>query len=170
MQTHAREAERSPVEVFRTLFAEVLNRRDADALVPYWSEDIAEHFPTGTYRGASAVRDYFAEMFAAIPDFHIDALDIAGEGEKVFVRWRATGTFTGEAWMGIEPTGTRLELYGIDCFTYRNGRVVENFVVFDQMSFARQIGMLPPDGSPLDRAMRAAFNAQTRARRWFGKR
>jgi predicted ester cyclase len=170
MQTEMTETERSPVEVFRALFAEVINRRDADALVPYWSEDIVEHFPTGTVRGVSEVRRWFADTFAAIPDFHIEALDIAGEGEKVFVRWRATGTFSGAPWMGIEPTGTRLELEGFDCFTYRNGRVVENFVVFDQMSFGRQIGMLPPDGSALDRAMRAAFNAQTRARGWFRRK
>ena len=34
--------------------------------------------------------------------------------------------------------------------------------VFDQMQFARQIGLLPPDGSAADRATKAAFNAKTR--------
>ena len=40
--------------------------------------------------------------------------------------------------------------------------LVSNFVVFDQMQFARQIGMLPPDGTAADRATKAAFNAKTR--------
>jgi len=44
----------------------------------------------------------------------------------------------------------------------RDGNVVSNFVVYDQMQFARQIGMLPPDRSLADRAMKAAFNARTR--------
>jgi hypothetical protein len=33
------------------------------------------------------------------------------------------------------------------------------------MQFARQIGMLPADGSPADRATKAAFNASLRLRR-----
>jgi hypothetical protein len=33
--------------------------------------------------------------------------------------------------------------------------------VFDQLQFARQIGMMPADGWSPDRAMKAAFNAVT---------
>ena len=49
----------------------------------------------------------------------------------------------------------------MDHFVIRHGTIATNFVVFDQMQFARQIGMLPPDGSPADRAMKAAFNGKT---------
>ena len=91
-----------PVELFRELFNKVLNQRNADALPEYWTEDIVEHFPSGTCRGRDEVRNYFAGLFAAVPDFHIHAEKIVGEGETVFVRWRATGTFTGAPWMGIE--------------------------------------------------------------------
>ena len=40
--------------------------------------------------------------------------------------------------------------------------MVTNFVVFDQMQFARQIGLLPPEGSPADKAVKVAFNAKTK--------
>lgn len=156
---------RSPVDIVRDVFERVLNQRDPDALAEYWAEDIVEEFPVGVYRGKSAVRGYFAETFAALPDFHIEARSIVGEGDRVFVRWHMSGTFSGEPWMGIEATGTRIELDGIDCFSMKNGRVVENFVVFDQLSFARQIGMLPAHGSTVDRAMLAAFNLRTRMKR-----
>jgi hypothetical protein len=33
------------------------------------------------------------------------------------------------------------------------------------MSFARQVGLLPPDGSVVDRALKSAFNARTRVAR-----
>jgi len=42
---------------------------------------------------------------------------------------------------------------------FPDGAVVSNFVVFDQMPFARAIGMLAPDGSRADGAVKAAFNA-----------
>jgi hypothetical protein len=35
----------------------------------------------------------------------------------------------------------------------------------DQLQYAREIGMMPPDGSAADRAMKAAFNARTRLAR-----
>jgi hypothetical protein len=44
----------------------------------------------------------------------------------------------------------------------RDGKVVSNFVVFDQMQYARQLGMMPPDGSGADKAMKTAFNARTK--------
>ena len=92
------------------------------------------------------------------------------DGDSAFVRWHMTGTFTGASWMGIDPTGGRLELDGIDNFTLRDGLVAHNFVVFDRLSFAQQLGMLPPDNSLGDRAMRSLFNARTKLGRRFRRR
>ena len=156
---------RSPTETIQQLFGEVLNRRDADALVEYWAEDIVEEFPVGTFRGRDEVRRYFAETFAAVSDFHIEAQRIVGEGETVFVKWRITGTFSGAPWMGIEPNGTRIEIDGIDWFTFRDGLVARNYVLYDSASFARQIGMLPKQGSSAERARTTAFNAQVKLRK-----
>ena len=108
---------------------------------------------------------YFAETFAALPDFHITPEKIAGEGDSVFVKWRVNATFTGSQWQGIEPTGDRIELRGIDFFTFRGGQIVHDEVVFDQMSFRRQIGMLPAQDSVGERGMKDAFNARTELKR-----
>jgi predicted ester cyclase len=170
VMTTAETKARTPAEIARELFEERLNARDADALREYWAEDVVEDFPTGTVSGREAMRDYFAEAFAAMPDFHITADKIVAEGETVFVKWRMTGTFKGAPWQGIEPTGDRIELDGMDCFTIRDGLVVGNFVRYDQMSFARQVGMMPAQGSGAERAMTAAFNAKTKLQRRLRER
>jgi len=103
-----------------------------------------------------------ALLLAAIPDFHIEAEHIAGDEETGFVKWRLSGTFSGGDWMGIEATGSRIELDGMDCFTIRDGLVVHNHIIYDSTSFARQIGMLPAQGSATDRAMTKSFNLKTR--------
>ncbi|MGE5407386.1 MAG: ester cyclase [Syntrophothermus sp.] len=159
----------SPVDIAREVFETVLNQRDAEALRPYWADDLVEELPTGTYRGPDEMARYFAETFAALPDFHIEPERIAGEGETVFVKWRLTGTFRGAPWQGIEPTGDRIELTGMDCFTLREGKVVHNIVVFDQGSFGRQIGMLPAKDSVGERTMRAAFNVRTKLKHRFAR-
>ena len=41
------------------------------------------------------------------------------------------------------------------------GRLVDNTIYYDGLSFARQIGILPSEGSRGDRALTAAFNART---------
>lgn len=163
----AETATRSPVEIAREIFEDVLNRRDADALHPYWADDLIEELPTGTYRGPDQMAAYFAETFAAIPDFHIEPERIVGEGDTVFVKWRVTGTFNGGRWQGIEPTGDRIELFGIDCFTFRDGKAIRNEVAFDQMSFARQIGMMPAQDSIGERATKGAFNTRTKLKQRF---
>ena len=76
-----------------------------------------------------------------------------------------TGTHAGGPFQGIEATGRAVALDGIDHFVVRDGVVVTNFVVFDQMQFARQLGLLPRDGSRADRAVKTAFNARTRLAR-----
>jgi steroid delta-isomerase-like uncharacterized protein len=160
---------RSPVEIARQIFEDVLNQRDAEALLPYWADDLVEELPTGTYRGPHEMARYFADTFAALPDFHIEPEKIMGEDETVFVKWRVRGTFTGRPWQGIEPTGDRIELLGIDCFRFRGGEIVRNDVVFDQMSFARQLGLLPAQDSVGERAMKRAFNARTKLKRRLGQ-
>jgi steroid delta-isomerase-like uncharacterized protein len=152
---------RSRAQLFREVFA-LLNKRDANALLPYWAEDVVEEFPTGKVVGREAVRQYFEDVFNALPDFRIEPLTIAVEGDQVFIRWHMSGTLKGKRWMGIDPTGHKVELDGIDCFTVKNDKITHNFVVYDQISFARQIGLLPPLGSALDRAMLAAFNLKTK--------
>lgn len=153
-----------PVEAVRALF-ETLNQRNLDALCEYWADDIVNFWPFTTYRGAAEVRAYFAELFAAVPDCQIHVEKNAGEGDTVFVRWRLNGTATGQPWRGIECSGTRLDIQGVDCFTVRNGKVVQNIIFFDQLDFARQIGLMPPEGSFIDQMGLKLYNVRTRLKK-----
>ena len=129
--------ETGPRELIHTLF-ERLNDRDANALLPFYVEDVVEDWPiVGRLEGSTAVRDHFAATFAAMPDFHIDIERMAADGESVFVHWHVTGMFTGAPFNGIVATGRPIDLRGTDCFTVRNGKIVGAFVAYDGMSFRR---------------------------------
>ncbi len=148
-------------ELVRWLF-DVINSHDIEPARAYWTPETVERFPDRTYTGGDEIAAYFVELFAAVPDVHMEALHVVADGEDVFARWHLTGTHTGAAWSGIEPTGARIALDGTDHFTVRDGKLVANFVIFDQMEVGRQMGLLPADGSPADRALKAAFNAKTK--------
>jgi steroid delta-isomerase-like uncharacterized protein len=149
-------------ELVRWAF-EMLNERDVKPLKQFWTDATVERFPDKTCRGAEEIAAYFEDAFAAIPDFHMDVVALVEQGDDVFVHWHLTGTHSGPI-MGIEPTGQALAIDGIDHFVLRDGKVVSNFVVFDQMQYARQLGMMPPDGSTADKALKSAFNARTKLR------
>ncbi len=147
-------------ELIRWAF-EILNGGDVTPLRGFWNADTVERFPDATCRGADEIAAYFEGVFAALPDFHMRVDSLVEQGDDVFVHWHLTGTHTGAPFSGIAATGREVAIDGIDHFVLRSGTVVSNFVVFDQMQFARQIGLLPPDGSAADRAMKTAFNGKT---------
>jgi steroid delta-isomerase-like uncharacterized protein len=141
---------------------DAINAHDVAALRALWAPDVTERFPDKTCHGPDELAAHFDGLFAAMPDFHMETVSSVEDGETVFVRWVLTGQHTGAPFSGVERTGARIELDGMDHFTIRDGKVASNFVVFDQMEVGRQLGLLPPDGSTADRALKAAFNAKTK--------
>lgn len=116
--------------------------------------------------GRDALRATFAEIFGSIEDLAFEPQSIRDCGDGVAVgEWRLRGRFAGGTFQGIEPTGRRVELRGIDVMEWRDGQLVRNTIYYDATAFARQIGLLPPAGSRADRAMLAGFNALTRLKR-----
>jgi steroid delta-isomerase-like uncharacterized protein len=138
-----------------------LNECDLESLKQFWNADTVERFPTGTVRGTDAIAEYFAEAFAALADWHMEVVALVQQDDDVFVHWQLTGTHSGR-FQGLAATGRHVTLDGMDHFVVRDGRLISNFVVFDQMQFARAVGMLPADGTRGDRAAKSAFNARTK--------
>lgn len=150
----------SSAELLRWVF-ETINQRDSSVLRQLWTADTVVRFPDRTCTGADEIAAYFDEAFAGMPDWNMEVVSIAADGGDAFVHWHLEGTHTGPL-LGIEPTGKPLAVDGMDHFVIRDGKVVSNFVIFDQMQYARQIGMMPPDGSSADKAVKSAFNLRTK--------
>ena len=163
-ETAAREAkgETAPRagELMEAAFG-ALTARDLDALAATWHPEIVEEFlVTGTIDEHGDLRAFFAETFAALPDMDFEVENIMEVDEHIAVgQWRIRGTFDGGPWQGIAPTGKPVDIRGIDVMEFRDGLLVHNTVYYDGLTFARQVGLLPRQGSAPDRAMMAGFNA-----------
>jgi len=168
MATSSAPTDVSNAELIRWTF-ETINQRDTSVLRQVWTAETVERFPDKTCRGADEIAAYLDEAFAAMPDWHMEVVTLAAQGDDVFVHWHLTGTHTGPL-LGIEATGKPLAVDGMDHFVVRDGKVVSNFVVFDQMQYARQIGMMPPDGSSADKGLKRAFNLRTKLVRRLARR
>lgn len=116
--------------------------------------------------GADGMKAFFDEVFAAFPDWRFEVLDLVAEGERAAVRWRARGTFAGPGtFQGFAPTGTRIDLEGQDMLWVRDERIQRVEAYMNGAELARQLGALPPAGSPADQRLAKAFNLRTRVKR-----
>ena len=141
---------------------EMLNHHDVSPLKQHlWTEETVARFPDRTTRGAEELAAYLEAQFAALNDWHMDVVALAGQGDDVFVHWHLTGTHSGPM-LGVQPTGKPIAVDGVDHFVLRDGKVASVYVATNEMAFARQFGMMPPDGSTADKALKATFNAKTR--------
>ena len=156
----------TPQAVMSAYF-EALSRHDLDAIAAAWAHDGHSHISgQADATGPEGVRAYWAELFGASPDLRFDVDAMVAEGDRVAVQWSARGTFAGPgSYQGIEPTYARLDLEGLDLFTLRDGQIVREDAYTDGATFARQIGLLPPQGSSAEQRMARAFNGQAKVRR-----
>ena len=153
----------SRTEAAATSYFDAIAAHDLDAMVACWKAGAVDHLgPVGAVRAPDGIRAYFEELFGAFPDLRYEVLDMIVDGDRVAVRWRARGTFTGRPFDGIEANGAHAEIEGLDLARIEDGLLVENYGYWDDAAVARQLGLLPARGSSAERGMKAAFNARTR--------
>ena len=94
------------------------------------------------YDGVDAITHFYMEMLGSIPDAQV-ALDYSCtnsmlEGEHVAVRWTLAGTHVGSALWG-EPTGAPLLIIGESHYRLEDGKVIEEWLVFDELAVLTQV-------------------------------
>jgi steroid delta-isomerase-like uncharacterized protein len=157
---------RKAVEEHARSYFDAISRRDTAAMVEHWREDgVDDLVPVGVLRGRGEIARFFGELFAAVPDAELTVTRLVAGERQAAVEWRMSGHFTGSPFQGIEATGRTIELRGIDLVEVEDGEIVGNTAYYDGMDFARQVGLMPPQDSGAERAMKNAFNAATKVRR-----
>jgi len=134
------------------------NSHDPDRLLGLMTEDIAyddSSWPR-TMRGHAEVREFLEFIWRATPDLAFELVDepfLLRGAPKAVLYWTGTATFTGPLDPpGFAPTGAKLAFDGFDLHEYRDGRVSRLRIVFDMMDISRQIGLLPRQGSGVEKA------------------
>ncbi len=111
----------------------------APDLVVYYS-----HFPQPVH-GRKMFQELLALTFSRLPDMRMTAHEFIAEADRVVVRWTYTATQTVEVF-GYRPTGRQVEVSGITIYRIRDGQVIEEIGVVDNLSLLRQIGAFPASG------------------------
>jgi steroid delta-isomerase-like uncharacterized protein len=169
--TRRRITRRKAVEERARSYFDALARRDPEAMADHWREDgVGDFVPIRVMRGRDELTAFFREIFAAVPDVEFTVTRVVAGERIAAVEWRMRANFTGASFQGVEPTGKPIELRGVDLLELEDGQIVSNTSYYDGAAYARQVGLMPPEGSGAERAMKSAFNAVTKLRRAVGER
>jgi glyoxylase-like metal-dependent hydrolase (beta-lactamase superfamily II)/predicted ester cyclase len=151
-------------EILARRYFEAIDARDVQAAAAMWAPGGRENVRGQVdVLAPEGVREFIGELVEAMPDLKMEVLSTTSEGERCGVQWRLTGTFAGPGHFGgVAPTGNPIELEGFDLLTVRDGLIQANDAFTDSMTFARQVGMMPPQGSNAEKRLTGAFNVKTR--------
>ena len=124
------------------LFEEVWNQSTIAVIDEILSSDCIVHDSSGEFIGYEGYQQFHGMFNAAFSNIHFAIEDQIAEGNLVVTRWLNTATHTDEL-MGVPATGTETVSAGMTVSRHAEGRIVEQWNVWDMVGLLQQIGAMP---------------------------
>lgn len=121
-------------------YIDAWNDQDPESIVAFLSDDNEQYSP-------AELREIAETWFAAFPDLTHDIRELAADGDWVLGRAILRGTHRG-AYMGIEPTGTEIEIADHFSTRFEDGQIVEHYATADLYTMLEQLGVTLPADRP----------------------
>jgi len=132
-------------EAFATaVFSTLWTQKDVAILPSIYDFRVGAHLPTQReLYGTLEMQEYCEALFKAMPDLvasvdNVAAIPYLGEAVDIAVRWSMAGTHSGDGLFG-PSSGAPLYILGISHWRVINGRIREEWTVFDELALRRQI-------------------------------
>ena len=137
--------------IIMRIFEEALNQGNLDLIDELFTfepfEDSASAPSAWRVRSGKdsieAAKQHLIDLRASFPDIHWEVHDQIAEGDRVVNRFTVTGTHTGAEFMGVPPSGKRIEMKGIGIDRLVHGIVVQGWNVADTHGMLQQLGAAP---------------------------
>jgi steroid delta-isomerase-like uncharacterized protein len=109
----------------------------------FYPQDVVWHMPEQDLRGIEEAKQFVSSFIQAFPDISFSVEDLIAEGEKVVSRYTGRGTHQGQTEEFGPPTGRQLEVEGISIHRIEDGKIVEEWNQYDNLSILQQLGLAP---------------------------
>ncbi|WP_369136945.1 ester cyclase [Modestobacter versicolor] len=135
------------VAAVRRLVDTCVNAHRADLLDDHVNADVRVHAATPGDSpetvGIEELRAAFRGLRTVLGDLHVTVDDVVAAGDRVVVRWTATGVHTGEL-AGVPATGRPVRWGGTDVYRLDDGRIAEWWRNDDQAGLLAQLTAVAP--------------------------
>ncbi len=135
-------------EALRRIIEDGYNAGNTDAVNAYVEDDMIDHNPViGQEPGREGWKKTIDQARRAFPDLHITLDVVIAEDDWVMMRGRICGTNTGELEIPgmdqkLPATGKKMEVLNMALARFKNGKMVERWLLRDERQFAEQMGLM----------------------------
>ena len=131
------------LHVVRHIVEAVLNKGDLAVADELMAPDFVEHNPRpGQGPGREGFKQRIRMLRTAFPDLHYGIEDELAADDRVVLRLMARGTHRGKL-AGLAPTRKSFTMAGMVLFRVVDGKVVERWATYDNLSMLQQLGVVP---------------------------
>ncbi len=122
-------------------YIEAWNTQDFKVIDECLSPQIKVYVPSNAEDPMSLelFKEWLHGILQPFPDSHYDIRDIFCEGDRICVRWAYTASHQGD-YMGLPPSGMKVQGSAIEIFRVENGKIVEERSEMDAMGLVMQLG------------------------------
>jgi hypothetical protein len=147
------------------------NRHDPEAILGFCAEDIVISDPAlpAPAKGHAAMRSFAEDSFATFPDLRLEALEPpcpSRLGGGAWLPYRFIGTMQGP-WPALDtaPTGALVDFRAVSRWTFRDELLCGWETIYDNLAAARQMGIVPAQGTRSDRLFTRLQHLRARGQR-----
>jgi steroid delta-isomerase-like uncharacterized protein len=128
-------------ERIREFWEAAWNQGDLSAVDEMLAPDYARYSIDPEVRDRQYVKESIRDVRAAFPDLHSTIDDLVVEGDKVVIRWSATGTQLGD-FLGFPATGTAVITAGVLISRFVDDRIAEEWATWNALDLLRDLGVI----------------------------
>jgi len=135
-------------DIIKEFIEELWNGRRLDVADQIFSEDCVTHqlrsgvLDEPAHRGPHEMKEHVSGWLMSFPDLRFTIERMVAEGDRVVSQLVMEGTHQG-TWMGIPPTGKRLQIRMITIHRIANGKIAEDWVLVESLGLFQQLGAVP---------------------------
>jgi steroid delta-isomerase-like uncharacterized protein len=104
------------------IFYDDFNRRDMDAAMAHFAEDVTYVDPWGNEHDKTGARALFESLKESFPDLKAWVNRAVSQGNTAMVECYESMTHTGD-FFGIPPTNKKVEFQGAEIYEFQDGKV-----------------------------------------------
>ncbi len=128
----------------RRWYEEMWSKPDFDVADQIVDEDYAPSWVHIDATGPTQIKHEIRYFRSVFPDLRYEIIDISGQDDKVWIRYKGRGTQDGSAW-GFEPTGKIVEFEGATIlYINSEGKVIDRWGAFCFYDILTDLELVPP--------------------------
>ena len=116
------------------------NERRPEILDELQTPDVVYHGTSIEMKGIEEYKQVYSSYLSAFHDTQVTIEDLIAEGDKVMSRLKIRGVHKGEL-EGLPPTGKTFTSSFFTVFRLVDGKIAEEWEVFDELGMMMQLGM-----------------------------